>query len=111
MLKRILDRSGIKNRVVVVSACHSGSFIPALADPRTMVIAAARADRSSFGCSDKRTWTYFGDAYFNRALRHETSFQRAFVRAKRLIERWERRQRLERSFPQLEGGEALALDR
>jgi hypothetical protein len=111
ILKRILDRSGIKNRVVVVSACHSGSFIPALADPRTMVIAAARADRSSFGCSDKRTWTYFGDAYFNRALRHETSFQRAFVRAKRLIERWERRQRLERSFPQLEGGEALALDR
>ena len=49
-LKLTLDRAGIRNRVIVISACHSGSFIPALADPRTLVITAARADRSSFGC-------------------------------------------------------------
>ena len=34
-LKAMLGRSGISNRVIVVSACHAGSFIPALADPRT----------------------------------------------------------------------------
>jgi hypothetical protein len=109
MLKIMLDRSGIKNRVIVISACHSGSFIPALAGPTTLVIAAARADRASFGCADKREWTYFGDAYFNRALRRETSFRKAFDRAKRLVERWERRERLRPSLPQIEGGEALAL--
>jgi hypothetical protein len=48
-LRGSLDRSGIKNRVLVVSACHSGSFIPALAEPNTLVIAAAHADRTSFG--------------------------------------------------------------
>src|SRR5262249_40186406 len=67
-LRTMLDSSDIKNRVVVVSACHSGSFIPALATPTTLVITASRADRTSFGCGDKRWWTYFGDAYFNQAL-------------------------------------------
>lgn len=106
-LKVILDRSGIRNRVIVISACHSGSFIPALADPHTLVIAAARADRSSFGCEDRRRWTYFGDAYFNRALRQEMSFTRAFARAKRIVSQWEAAERLTPSLPQIAGGEAL----
>jgi hypothetical protein len=106
-LKGMLDRSGIRNHVIVVSACHSGSFIPALAGPTTLVIAAARADRSSFGCEDKRPWTYFGDAYFNRALRHETSFRRAYERARRTIAAWEARDRLTPSLPQMAGGDAL----
>lgn len=107
MLRRMLDRSGIKRRIVVISACHSGSFIPALAGPDTLVIAAARADRLSFGCDDKREWTYFGDAYFNQALRQETSFRKAFDRAKRIVEQWENRERLVPSLPQIRGGEAL----
>lgn len=107
-LKAMLDRSGIRNSVIVVSACHSGSFIPALASPTTLVIAAARADRVSFGCEDQREWTYFGDAYFNRALREETSFTRAFERAKQMIGRWEAKEQLTPSFPQIGGGEALA---
>lgn len=107
MLRRMLDRSGIKRRIIVISACHSGSFIPALASPDTLVIAAARADRTSFGCEDKREWTYFGDAYFNQALRQETSFRKAFDRAKRIVEQWETRERLVPSLPQIKGGEAL----
>lgn len=110
-LKSMLDRSGIKNRVVVVSACHSGSFIPALAGPDTLVITAARADRTSFGCADQRRWTYFGDAYFNRALRQETSFTQAFAQARRLIRLWEIRDRLVPSLPQMSGGEALGAAR
>jgi len=109
-LKAMLDKSGIRNRVLVLSACHAGSFIPALADARTLVIAAARADRTSFGCDDKRPWTYFGDAYFNRALRAETSFRRAFVRARKEIRVWERAAKLTPSLPQMKGGEALRLD-
>jgi hypothetical protein len=106
-LKGILDGSGIKNRIVVISACHSGSFIDSLADPRTLVIAAARADRSSFGCEDRRKWTYFGDAYFNQALRAETSFTAAFQRARKMIALWEARERRIPSLPQMAGGEAL----
>jgi hypothetical protein len=106
-LKAMLDRAGIRNRVVVVSACHSGSFIPMLADPTTLVIAAAHADRTSFGCEDRREWTYFGDAFFNRALRRERSFERAFRLASQTIDRWEARERLTRSLPQISGGAAL----
>jgi hypothetical protein len=106
-LGSMLDRARIKNRVVVVSACHAGSFIPRLADPTTLVIAAAHADRTSFGCEDRREWTYFGDAFFNRALRQERSFERAFWLARRTIGRWEARERLVRSLPQIAGGEAL----
>jgi peptidase C13-like protein len=107
-LRTMLDRSGIKRRVIVVSSCHSGSFIPALAGPTTLVITAARADRSSFGCEDRRRWTYFGDAFFNHALRQEASFRAAFERARRLIALWEARNRLTPSLPQIAGGEALA---
>lgn len=106
-LKSVLDRSGIRNRVVVISACHSGSFVPALADANTLVIAAARADRTSFGCDDRRQWTYFGDAYFNRALREDKSFVRAFGEAKRLIRQWEKQEGLRPSLPQIAGGQAL----
>jgi hypothetical protein len=108
-LKAMLARSGIKNRAIVVSACHSGSFIPALADARTLVITAARADRSSFGCNDKREWTYFGEAYFNQALRRETSFKKAFKQASELIKTWEAKEKLLPSLPQMKGGEALEL--
>jgi hypothetical protein len=106
-LKDMLQRSGIKNSVIVLSACHSGSFLPALADPTTLVIAAARADRSSFGCEDRRQWTYFGEAYFDRALRAEPSFVRAFERARDLIASWEAKAKLEPSLPQIAGGERL----
>jgi hypothetical protein len=109
-LKSMLDRSGIERRVIVVSACHSGSFIPALANANTLVITASRADRTSFGCEDKRQWTYFGDAYFNRALREETSFRRAFERAKKLIALWESRDQLTPSLPQIAGGDGLSED-
>jgi phosphoglycolate phosphatase-like HAD superfamily hydrolase len=106
-LRAMLDNAGIENRVIVVSACHSGSFLPALSGPRSLVIAAAREDRTSFGCEDRRQWTYFGDAYFNRALREDTSFVRAFERASGLIDAWEQRQKLTPSLPQIAGGEQL----
>src|SRR3546814_1766943 len=52
-LRAALDDAGIRNRVVVISACFSGGFIPDLRDARTLVITAARADRASFGCGSR----------------------------------------------------------
>lgn len=50
---------GQRPTVVVVSACFSGVFVPALAAPNRMVVTAARRDRSSFGCSEDATYPYF----------------------------------------------------
>jgi len=88
-LAAALDDARIKNRVLIISACHSGSFIPRLQGPNTLIMAAAAADRTSFGCANGRDWTYFGDALFNHALREETSFTKAFAKADALIKSWE----------------------
>ena len=68
-LADMLARTGVRHKVVVISACYSGVFIPRLANPDMLVITAADADHPSFGCRDKAKWTYFGDAFFNAALR------------------------------------------
>jgi Peptidase C13 family len=109
-LRRMLDASGAKYRVVIISACYSGVFVPALADARTLVITAAAADRPSFGCEDGATWTYFGDAFFNRALRAAPDLPAAFKKARALVTAREKREGYEPSNPQMAGGsEVLAL--
>jgi len=110
VLKKMLDGSGATYRVVIVSACYSGVFTRALADPRTLVITAASADRPSFGCQDGATWTYFGNAFYNQALRRQGSLDAAFVEAKRLVTERERQEGFMPSNPQIAGGaEVLAL--
>ncbi len=93
-LRDLLQQAGIRNRVVIVSACFSGAFIAPLMNDNTIVLTAAASDRSSFGCQPQRDWTFFGDAYFNRALRGGASMLTAFDEAKVQIERWEREQNL-----------------
>jgi hypothetical protein len=93
-LRDMLAAVGIRNRVVIVSACFSGAFIAPLMDDNTIVMTAAAADRTSFGCQPQRDWTFFGDAYFNQSLRSNRSMIDAFDDAKVLIERWEREQHL-----------------
>src|SRR6516162_7984098 len=61
-LADMLALTDVRHKVVVISACYSGVFIPRLANPNVLVITAADADHSSFGCRDKAKWTYFGDA-------------------------------------------------
>src|SRR4051794_5856599 len=109
-LRAMLDASGAKYRVVIISACYSGVFVPALADPRTLVITAAAADRSSFGCEDRATWTYFGDAFFNQALRRAPTLEAAFNTARQIVSAREQREGFPPSNPQMAGGsEVLAL--
>ncbi|MGE3143481.1 MAG: C13 family peptidase, partial [Hyphomonadaceae bacterium] len=63
-LRDSLAAAGVRNRLVIVSACFSGAFIAPLMDPNTVILTAAAPDRTSFGCQPNREWTYFGDAYF-----------------------------------------------
>ncbi|MEO7205578.1 MAG: C13 family peptidase [Steroidobacteraceae bacterium] len=95
-----LSDSGIKWRVIVISACYAGGFIDALKDPRTIVITAAAADRTSFGCSNDRDLTYFGEAFFRDALPEARTLRDAFDQAKSAIALRERRERVDASRPQ-----------
>jgi Peptidase C13 family len=103
-VRTLLDRTRAQLRVLIVSACYSGVFARELADARTLVITAAAADKPSFGCRDGATWTYFGDAFFNKALRGERRLDIAFERARGLVTQRERREGFDPSNPQIAGG-------
>jgi hypothetical protein len=99
-LRESLDQIGIRNRLIIVSACFAGAFIPALQNDTTIVLAAAAHDRTSFGCVPENDWTFFGDALMNQTLRQNRSLPDAFNMAKVLIESWEARENVRPSLPQ-----------
>jgi hypothetical protein len=107
-LARMLQDSGIKWRVVVVSACYSGGFVEPLRDENTIVITAAAPDRTSFGCEAGRDFTYFGQAFFRDALARTASFTEAFEIARQLVTQQEAAERLPASLPQISVGRAIA---
>jgi len=95
-----LNESGIKWRVIIISACYAGAFIESLRDPQTIVITASAADRTSFGCSNDRDLTYFGEAFYRDALPTAHSLREAFDTAKTAIAARERREHVDASSPQ-----------
>jgi hypothetical protein len=99
-LASALRDSGIKWRVIVISACHAGAFIAPLKDPNTVLITAAAADRTSFGCSDDRDLTYFGEAFYRDALPRARSLQDAFALTRSAIATREHAERVTASDPQ-----------
>jgi hypothetical protein len=106
-LRSALDASGIRWRVIVISACHSGTFVQPLADENTIVLTAAAEDRTSFGCGDDDELTYFGEALMRDALPEAESLGVAFERAKAAIAARERREMLRQSLPQSHFGSAM----
>ena len=102
-----LDGEGIKNRVVIVSACFAGIFLPPLANDTTIVLTAADATHTSFGCAPERDWTYFGDAFFRQSLHPGADFAQAFSHARVLIQGWEMMDHDPPSNPQAHFGPAL----
>ena len=102
-----LDHEGIKYRVVIVSACFSGIFLPPLANDNTIVVTAADDQHTSFGCAPERDWTYFGDAFLRQSLQPGTDFEQAFAHARTLIQGWELMDHAPPSNPQAHFGPAL----
>ena len=103
-LTGMLNRAGVQYKVVIISACYSGVFIPHLATADTLVITAADANHPSFGCEERAKWTYFGNAFFNVALRRSKTLRDAFTLARSLILKRELRNGFEPSHPQMAGG-------
>lgn len=110
---QMLYASGIGPAVIVLSACHSGSFLDEIAAPDRLVITAARGDRTSFGCRDGAVWTEFGESFFDKALRAEPDPRKAFAVAVEDVARKEAADGLTPSLPQMVEGAEIGpvLDR
>ncbi len=106
-LAEALRDSGIKWRVIIISACYAGGFIERLRDPQTIVITAAASDRTSFGCSNDRDLTYFGEAFYRDSLPGARSLRGAFDAAKAAIDARERAEDVTPSIPQAYFGAAM----
>ena len=89
-LVAMLDAAGVRNRVISVSACFSGSWVAPLADADTLVLTAADADHTSYGCGRGSEFTYFGRALYDEELRRTRSFEEAHARARTVIDTRER---------------------
>jgi hypothetical protein len=107
-LPGILAEHPFKWKVVVVNACYSGGFIPPLKGDGTLVMTAARGDRSSFGCGSESDITYFGHAWLVDALNRTDDFVAAFRQARGEIADWEKQGKLMPSEPQIAVGSGIA---
>jgi len=106
-LRETLDDSGIRYRVVIVSACYAGVFIEALKSDTSAVVTAADATHSSFGCEEDRDLTWFGEAFLKDSLPEASSLEDAFAHAARLIAQREDAEHQVHSNPQLFVGAAM----
>lgn len=102
------DACGTRPTVVVVSACYSGVFAPALSAPNRMVMTAARPDRSSFGCTEDDKYPYF-DACLLQTLPKAGDFADLARRTRACVDARETAEKLTpASEPQTRIGGALA---
>lgn len=90
LLRRALDAAGVRHRIVSISACYSGSWIEPLKGDHTLVMTAADATHTSYGCGRASELTFFGRALYDEALRRDTrSFEAAHAQAREVIEKRE----------------------
>jgi hypothetical protein len=108
-LRTMLDEAGVRNRVIMVSACYSGGWVGPLGGDRTLVMTAADANQTSYGCGRKSELTFFGRALFAEQLRKTHSFEQAFAAAVPVIRQREEEARKPDGFsnPQIEVGAAI----
>lgn len=106
-LQQMLDDSGIRWKIAIISACYSGAFLPSLQSPESLVITASRADRTSFGCGSDADYTYFGRAFLKDAFGQFPDWSSTFAAAQESILRQERAEGLEASEPQFSLGSAI----
>ena len=89
VLKQMLDKAGVRNRVIAVSACYAGGWADVLATEHSLIMTAADATHTSYGCGRLSELTFFGRAVFDEQLRKTHSFEQAFNRAVPLIKQRE----------------------
>ena len=103
-LKEMLDGFGISRRMVILSACYAGQFVPALDNGSSVIITAASDSTTSFGCAASNDWTFFGDALINNAMREPIPLVDTVGKAFGLVSQWEFMKGLPASVPQFRIG-------
>lgn len=108
-LERGLSVFNADLQVVILQACFSGSLIDDIAHPNRIILTAAAADRSSFGCEPNSDNTWFIES-LNTALGQGRSWSEVFALTKTIVRQKEIDQRLnEKAFsnPQSYVGENM----
>lgn len=70
---------------IIISACFSGSLIPALKHPRRWILTAAAANRNSFGCDFFNKQTFFTEALLQQQSSVNLSLSTWFSRTNQVI--------------------------
>jgi Peptidase C13 family len=76
--------------LLLLSACYSGSFVAPMRSPSRIILTAAAADRSSFGCDFGSSNTFFIDALLNQDQGKEKSLVQLMGAAQVDIDKRER---------------------
>jgi len=111
-LQAWLDEAGVRYRVLSISACFSGSWIKPLSNPNALVMTAADASHTSYGCGRRSPLTFFGRAMYDEALRTRTrSFELAHAQARSVILKREEEAGKSDGYsnPQISVGEGIRL--
>jgi len=108
-LANMVQKSSIKWKVIIISACYSGGFIPNLEGPHTMIITASDSESTSFGCSEESEMTYFGKALFKEVIAKQPALAltEAVSKARSLVETWEQDEELSLSNPMISAPDAI----
>lgn len=106
-LAAAIEAAGLRYVVILLSACHSGSFVDALRHEDRLIMTASASDRNSFGCSNENEWTWWGRAYFHEALGETLDFRDAFERASTYVAAWEQESGNTPSHPQIALGDGM----
>jgi hypothetical protein len=85
-LRQLFEAAGIRWKIVVVSACQSGTWIDALKDDETLVIASSAADARGADCEGGVRPGAFAEAFFADAMRRNEDIAQAFDVARRQLE-------------------------
>lgn len=102
-----LDKAGIKRRILIISACFSGSWIPRLESETTIVLTASTPRRPSFGCDDRNEFTHYGAALIKGGLGRGLSWSAAYAELQETLARQERAMRVAPSGPMADVGDKM----
>lgn len=86
-------------QILILQSCFSGSLIDELQSPNRIIMTAAAADRSTFGCNPDSDNTWFIKS-LNRAMAQGGSWQQVFATTQNLVATDEAAQGVRPSNPQ-----------
>lgn len=91
----------IKNKIIMISSCYSGVYIPKLKDEYTSILTASSAEKTSFGCSNKSDMTWFAKGFFSELKGTKIVLQKRFDHAVEKVKQWESEHGYQFSDPQI----------